>query len=195
MNKEKQRETIRLYRLNNKDKIKEINRLYRLSNQERIKQYRLNNKERIKEVTKKYLLNNKDHIKKVKKKYYLKKLDKMLSYSKKYYLDNKEKKIKFGKLWRLKNKDYQKIQRLKNPSLAIFYCAKRNAAKLKATPRFANLEKIKEIYKNCPKGYTVDHIVPLQGKVVCGLHVEWNLQYLTPSENSSKSNKLINDYL
>lgn len=195
MNKEKQRETTRLYRLNNKDKIKEINRLYRLNNKERIKQYRLDKKERIKEVTKKYLLNNKEHIKLVKKKYYLKNLDKMLSYSKNYNLNNKEKRIKFGKLWRLKNKDYQKIQRLKNPSLAIFYCAKRNAAKLNATPKFANLDKIKEIYKNCPKGYTVDHIVPLQGKEVCGLHVEWNLQYLTPSENSSKSNKLINDYL
>ena len=69
--------------------------------------------------------------------------------------------------------------------------AKRRAMKLRATPKFANLKKIKEIYKNCPKGYTVDHIIPLQGNNVCGLHVEWNLQYLTRSENSSKSNKLI----
>jgi len=75
--------------------------------------------------------------------------------------------------------------------LQKFICAKRRAIKKLATPKFANLEKIKEIYKNCPKGYEVDHIIPLNNKLVCGLHVEWNLQYLTPKDNQRKSNKLI----
>ena len=70
-----------------------------------------------------------------------------------------------------------------------FYSSKRKARKLQATPSWADLEKIKEIYLNCPEGYQVDHIIPLQGKLVCGLHVENNLQYLTSEENRRKSNK------
>jgi hypothetical protein len=129
------------------------------------KEYRLKNKEYQKEYHKNYRLNNKDKIKERDRFFYLKNKDKI-------------KKIK-------------KLYHLKNPHIKNASCAKRRAVKLKSTPKFANLNKIKEIYKNCPKGYHVDHIVPLNSKLVCGLHVEWNLQYLTPSANLSKSNKLI----
>ena len=142
------------------------------------------NKEDHLAYNKKYYLKNKERIKKLKKiydvKYRLKNINKIKERAKLYYLKNKEHHKKYGAKYHLKNRH---LRRALN--------AKRKAIKLKATPKFANLNKIKEIYKNCPKGYHVDHIVPLNNKNVCGLHVEWNLQYLTASANLSKSNKLI----
>ena len=65
----------------------------------------------------------------------------------------------------------------------------RRAHKLHVTPEWADLEKIKEIYYKCPTGYHVDHVIPLQSKIVCGLHVPENLQYLTAYANRAKGNK------
>ena len=75
------------------------------------------------------------------------------------------------------------------------------AAKLQATPKWLTAEhkqQIQEMYiesvrltKETGIRYAVDHIVPLVHPLVCGLHVPWNLQILTRSENSKKTNKLI----
>ena len=51
-------------------------------------------------------------------------------------------------------------------------------------------EAIANFYHNCPDGYHVDHILPLQGKEVSGLHVLANLQYLPAKENLAKGNKV-----
>lgn len=57
------------------------------------------------------------------------------------------------------------------------------------TPKWADLEVIATFYKNCPANYHVDHIIPLKGKLVSGLHIIENLQYLPAKENIIKSNK------
>ena len=72
--------------------------------------------------------------------------------------------------------------------------AKRRAAKLQRTPAWADLEAIKQFYLNCPKGYHVDHDVPLQGENISGLHVLNNLVYLTAEDNLKKSNKWPHNY-
>lgn len=75
---------------------------------------------------------------------------------------------------------------------------KREADELQAMPVWADQKKIKIIYavarwldKNCIHGgkYHVDHVVPLKGKNVCGLHVHNNLQILEAGENMKKHNK------
>jgi hypothetical protein len=78
---------------------------------------------------------------------------------------------------------------LSNKNSYLARNANRRALRLKATPNWANLAKIKEIYANCPENHHVDHIIPLKGELVSGLHVENNLQYLTAKENMQKSNK------
>lgn len=89
-----------------------------------------------------------------------------------------------------------KLYRQNNPGKLAAISAKRYAQILKATPRWANFELIETFYvksntltKVTGIQHEVDHIVPLQGKFVSGLHVENNLQVLTKDENNRKSNK------
>jgi len=74
--------------------------------------------------------------------------------------------------------------------------AKRRAVIKQAMPTWLtpkHIEEIKDIYKLAStQKMQVDHIVPLQGKNVCGLHVPWNLQLLSAKDNLTKSNKVLN---
>ena len=75
-------------------------------------------------------------------------------------------------------------------------CAKRYAAKMRAVPRWANDFFMQEAYalaalRTAVTGFRwqVDHIVPLQSLVVCGLHVHNNLQVIPATANAKKGNR------
>lgn len=89
-----------------------------------------------------------------------------------------------------------------NPDKKNALIAKRRAAQLNATPPWADLNAIQAFYTEAARltketgiRHEVDHIVPLQGDQVCGLHHEGNLQILTRSENARKRNKFTRDAL
>ena len=72
---------------------------------------------------------------------------------------------------------------------------KRRAAKMQRKPSWANEQLIAAYYKEAKRleeltgiQFHVDHIIPLQGELVSGLHVETNLQLLPAHENLGKSN-------
>jgi hypothetical protein len=62
------------------------------------------------------------------------------------------------------------------------------AEKLNRLPRWADEQKIEEIFRDAPDGLEIDHEFPLQGELVSGLHVHNNLRYLPARENASKHN-------
>ncbi len=95
-----------------------------------------------------------------------------------------------------KSKSRQKVWRRANPGANNATGARRRAAKLQATPAWANPFFIGEAYdlaqlrqKMLGGRWHVDHVVPLVSDIVCGLHVEFNLQVIPGSENELKGNR------
>lgn len=79
--------------------------------------------------------------------------------------------------------------------------AKRAALRLKATPPWADLSTIAALYDTALRmtaetgvRWEVDHVIPLQSTIVCGLHVETNLQLLTKSDNARKHNRFVTQW-
>lgn len=110
--------------------------------------------------------------------------------AKAYYKNNSEKVIALSTLCKKKNRPlYTAMEN------------RRRALKLSATPPWltaihkAQIQDFYDVALACTTQtgifHEVDHVVPLQGEKVRGLHVPWNLQILTRTENRSKHNRLL----
>lgn len=86
-----------------------------------------------------------------------------------------------------RNKEAERANQGKNAA----YVAKHRAKGLNAIPSWADLPAIERLYAEAAAcSMHVDHIYPLQGETVCGLHVANNLRLLSPLENLRKGNKV-----
>ena len=156
----------KLYRINHKREI-ERNRLWRSSNRkkccESAKNWAIANPERKKVTLKAWKKINKERINRTQKIWFMNNPERKRIYYERYYLANKAK----------------------------FFAnvLKRNLLIDKATPKWADFDLMNDMYIEAKYfQMEVDHIVPLQGKNVCGLHWEGNMQLLTLLENRRKSN-------
>jgi hypothetical protein len=118
--------------------------------------------------------------------------------------NNRDRSNAIKKKWRDANPDKTplatKAWRKANPGKDGHYVAKRRSKLKHAIPPWLtpqHIEEIKSFYKLAKElqwlseePLHVDHIVPLQGKNVCGLHVPWNLQILPRKENMRKGNRI-----
>lgn len=127
--------------------------------------------------------------------------EKCKSHAKKYYEANKVEVSEYISEWRDMNPDkvkkYNSYNRFTGPSKR----ARRRTALLNATPKWLTIEdhrlisnfyiEAKRLEDTTGIKYHVDHILPLRGKTVWGLHVPWNLQIIEAKENLIKSNKVV----
>ena len=111
-------------------------------------------------------------------------------YCDKYYLKYEDKKHQ----WHARNKKYAQKYKDKTNAKTVAY----QLAKANRIPKWSDMEKIKELYKQAvikskETGiqWHVDHVVPLRGKLVSGLHVPENLQVIPGIENVKKANRYI----
>lgn len=89
----------------------------------------------------------------------------------------------------------EKRRRYRQSPSGKAYQRRKNIAKREhvriATPKWSDRPAVNRFLDGCPEGFHNDHILPLNGKMICGLHVLENLQYLPARENLCKSNKVV----
>jgi len=130
--------------------------------------------------------------------------ERQLTLKRKYYQEHKEVFALRSKCWKAQNIEKKRASNRdwnrRNKSLKNLYSFMRRKRHRQATPSWLTEQdymKIASLYilaKNATKLWTVDHqvdhIIPLSGKFVSGLHVPWNLQVLPTDLNRVKSNKV-----
>lgn len=125
--------------------------------------------------------------------------DKVSAYRKEYEKANKDRiaAVRADRL--IERREVKRLWRKNNLGLVLADCANRRAAKLKRTPAWLtefDLLKIKCLYqlaamrnRESDQSWHVDHIIPLQGEFVSGLHVPGNLRVIPAIDNMRKSNQ------
>ena len=153
--------------------------------------------------TKVYYLDNRESLLKKRAEYRKNNKEKIDKYQKSYGAENRHVGRKSNEKWKTKPENKKKMAKLskdwaaRNIDKRRYMSSRRRASKLKATPEWADMKKIAGVYTGAKMledllglKFHVDHIIPLQGENVCGLHIWENLQVLEASLNIKKGNKL-----
>lgn len=120
--------------------------------------------------------------------------DKYRQWASAYRESDKAHYLSVKRAWVMRNGDKRKATVRKYHSSRhvedLMRVRKRQASKVRATPAWADESAMRAIYEEARRlGLHVDHLVPLRGKTVCGLHCEANLRPAEPTANKAKSNR------
>jgi len=138
--------------------------------------------------------------------YRLRNLEKCKSRAKEYQQRTRTERLAYYSARYIRKKDEiaEKVRayRARRPGFANEVSKAYLTRKSRAMPWWVDRAEIRSIYaeaaqKTIETGvvYSVDHIYPLKGKTVCGLHVPWNLQIITKRDNCRKATKLPEDWV
>ena len=173
---------------------------YRKKSREYLREWRIKNPEKQAAADKRYSDKNKDKRNAYAKQYRKDNPEKIKVLAKSWAEQNPEKIRAYGqkavKAWLERNPEYSSNFYKANKERYVAARARRRAAQESATPTWLTaIDKamIQEMYDVSEARYIqtgikhhVDHIVPINGKGVAGMHVPWNLQVITAHENLSK---------
>lgn len=176
-----------------KKKQKEYYEAHKDEIKKAVREYVINNIDKVKEREKKFREDHKEELKAKKKKYYQDHMEEIKARVKKWADDNAEA-LKISRKAYYESHKKEILAQMKayikeHPEIHKVASAK-NRVKRSQSDVLWGQDGIKEFYKNMPNDMSGDHIIPLVNDYVRGLHVIWNLQYLTPSQNSSKNNNI-----
>jgi len=171
----------------NYQKRKAYHQAYREKHKDKAQQYRDEHKAEAHEYKKKLYAENKEKFADENKQYYALNKEKVIAKTKEYCQNNKEKVNKYKLLYYINN--HHKY---------VAASRKRKAARIQRTPGWlseSQLRMIECFYFEAKMlevetgiKHHVDHIIPLQGKNVSGLHVPENLRVISAKDNLIKSN-------
>jgi hypothetical protein len=165
-----------------------------------MREWSARNPDKVKAITAKRYANNRIEDNLRSKQWRAENREKAEEHWKKFHERNAHKEKEWSRTKRIKHRERiretAKRYHAERPGLKTLWDANRRAAEKQATPKWANQFFISEAYhlaklreRVCGGIWHVDHLVPLQSKRVCGLHVEHNLRVIPGIENVRKSNR------
>lgn len=206
-NKDRHAELGKAWRDRNRDHVNVKSREWIAANPDKMKAYRKKwvneNRDHVNAVRRGWRRNNPEKARAADRAWYQAHKEKLIEASRAWRRENKQKSLDISNKWKAENPDLVRLTgffwRQANRGKVLASKARRRAVKLQRTPKWltpADFERMALIY-DLAKGmefatgipHHVDHIIPLRGKLVSGLHCPSNLQIITAAENCSKSNK------
>ncbi len=160
------------------------------------RKYWVENKPRLSAESKTRRLNNLEERRAKDRAYYAANTELIRGRNKAQYEKHRDKRLAYEVKARIEKKAQRMAYHASDAAKTKHAAVESKRRALCATPAWANKEMIEIFYESARRvsqrlgtRYEVDHIVPIKGRTVCGLHVEHNLRVIPRTDNAKKLNR------